>query len=293
MPPRPPRCASGAGRSSYREAYDVHRRPVKAASVASPTAARRVPLAGEPRRSPVDEAAGGADREHERRCGGRSKRDAVDLDYSGGVDRDPQAVVGGVDRRGAGDDREAEVDAVAVEDAREAPADDAADPASLHRQRDMLARRADAEVRADDKDRSLDEALAELRVEALEEILRHLVRVLHVEVRAGIHDVRVDVVAFDDERDTLDSHLITSGWTSSPATAAAAATHAFARYTPASGDPMRPRKFRFVVATAFSPGARMPLEPPKHAPQVGVETIAPASTNRSSRPSAEASRQIA
>ena len=56
---------------------------------------------------------------------------------------------------------------------------------------------------------------------------------------------------------------------------------------------MRPRKLRFVVATAFSPAARMPFEPPKHAPQVGVETIAPASTNRSSRPSAAASRQIA
>ena len=56
---------------------------------------------------------------------------------------------------------------------------------------------------------------------------------------------------------------------------------------------MRPRKFRFVVATAFSPAARMPFEPPKHAPHVGVETIAPASTNRSSSPSAAASRQIA
>ena len=56
---------------------------------------------------------------------------------------------------------------------------------------------------------------------------------------------------------------------------------------------MRPRKLRFVVVTAFSPAASTPFEPPKQAPQVGVETIAPASTNRSSRPSAAAWRQIA
>ena len=54
---------------------------------------------------------------------------------------------------------------------------------------------------------------------------------------------------------------------------------------------MRPRKLRLVVATAVSPGARMPMPPPKQAPQVGVETIAPASAKTSSRPSASASRQ--
>jgi hypothetical protein len=69
--------------------------------------------------------------------------------------------------------------------------------------------------------------------------------------------------------------------------------HAFARYTPDSGEPIRPRKFRFVVETAFSPAASTPFEPPKHAPQVGVDTIAPASTKRSSRPSSAAWRQIA
>ena len=40
-------------------------------------------------------------------------------------------------------------------------------------------------------------------------------------------------------------------------------------------------------------GASTPFEPPKQAPHVGVETIAPASTNTSSRPSSAASRQIA
>ena len=75
----------------------------------------------------------------------------------------------------------------------------------------------------------VDEPLPQRRVEALEEVLRHLLGILDVEVRARVHDVRVDVVALHDERDALDSHAIVSGWTSSPATAAAAATHAFAR----------------------------------------------------------------
>src|SRR5262249_8464467 len=135
----------------------------------------------------------------------------------------------GVDCLRGRHDRKAEVDAVAVEDPREAPADDAADAAPLHRERNVLARRADAEVRADDEDRSVDHALPERRVEALEQIPGHLLRILDVEVSARVHDVRVDVVARYDEDDALDPHRIASGWTSSPATAAAAATHAFAR----------------------------------------------------------------
>src|SRR5438132_1491841 len=67
-----------------------------------------------------------------------------------------------------------------------------------------------------------------------------------------------------------------AGSTISPATAAAAATHAFARQTSASFEPIRPRKLRFVVVSARSPAASTPPPPPKHAPQVGVETIAPA-----------------
>jgi len=53
---------------------------------------------------------------------------------------------------------------------------------------------------------------------------------------------------------------------------------------------MRPLKFRFVVVSARSPDASTPVPPPKQAPQVGVETIAPAATNTSSRPSASACR---
>ena len=40
------------------------------------------------------------------------------------------------------------------------------------------------------------------------------------------------------------------------------------------GEPIRPRKLRFVVVTARSPAPRTPIPPPKQAPQVGVETIA-------------------
>jgi flavin-dependent dehydrogenase len=54
-----------------------------------------------------------------------------------------------------------------------------------------------------------------------------------------------------------------AGSTISPATAAAATTQALARWTPASLEPIRPRKFRFVVVTAFSPGASTPPLPPK------------------------------
>ena len=109
-------------------------------------------------------------------------------------------------------------------------ADDPADAAALHREGNVLARGADAEIRSDHENRPVDHALAERGVEALEEVLRHLRRVLDVQVRARVHDVRVEVVAGHDERDALDPrHVIVSGWTSSPATAAAAATHAFAR----------------------------------------------------------------
>src|SRR5207253_6208106 len=105
--------------------------------------------------------------------------------------------------------------------------------------------------------------------------------------------VRVDVVLADDHRPALELHSAatsSAGSTISPATAAAAATQALARCTPASLEPIRPLKLRFVVVIAFSPGASTPPLPPKHAPQVGVDTIAPASTKRSSRPSASASR---
>ena len=87
----------------------------------------------------------------------------------------------------------------------------------------------DPEGRADDKDRSVRQPLAERGVDALEEVRGHLARIFDVQERPGVHHVGVDVVAGDEERRSLDGHAIVPGWTISPATAAAAATHAFAR----------------------------------------------------------------
>src|SRR5205814_10569116 len=128
-------------------------------------------------------------------------------------------------------------------------------------------------------------------VEALEEMASHVRVRRDVQVRARIEHVGVDVVLWDQDGPAGEPHPSTcAGCTISPATAAAAATHAFARQTSDSPEPIRPRKLRFVVVTARSPAARTPMPPPKQAPHVGVETIAPASTNTSSSPSAIASR---
>lgn len=54
--------------------------------------------------------------------------------------------------------------------------------------------------------------------------------------------------------------------------------------------PVRPTKLRFVVEIQRSPSARTPIYPPRHGPQVGVLTIAPASINVRIRPSVIASR---
>ena len=57
--------------------------------------------------------------------------------------------------------------------------------------------------------------------------------------------------------------------------------------------PMRPTKFRFDVAMAVSPFARMPICPPRQGPQVGVLTAPPASMKTLSRPSSIACRYTA
>src|SRR5262249_46171562 len=122
--------------------------------------------------------------------------------------------------------------------------------------------------------------VAQRRVEALEQVAGHVRDVRDVQVRARVEHVRVDVVLPDQDSPAFEPHPSTSaGCTISPATAAAAATQAFARHTSESPEPIRPRKFRFVVVIARSPAASTPIPPPKHAPQVGVETIAPAATN--------------
>ena len=75
-----------------------------------------------------------------------------------------------------------------------------------------------------------------------------------------------------------------------PATAEAAATAGEARYISDSVWPILPTKFLFEVETALSPFARIPIWPPRQGPQVGVETIAPASMNISVSPSFMQSR---
>lgn len=84
--------------------------------------------------------------------------------------------------------------------------------------------------------------------------------------------------------------ITSSGWVILPVTALAAATAGLDRYTSDFALPMRPTKLRLVVDTHRSPSARTPICPPRHGPQVGVLTTAPALINISIRPSARASR---
>ena len=75
------------------------------------------------------------------------------------------------------------------------------------------------------------------------------------------------------------------GWLILPVTALAAATAGLARYISESTCPIRPTKFLLVVDTHLSPSARIPIYPPRHGPQVGVLTTAPALINVCTRPS--------
>src|SRR5439155_25898346 len=126
-------------------------------------------------------------------------------------------------------------------------------PPRLHRLRHVLGRRSHPEVDSGDEDRIRSGLVPQRRVEPFEEVRLHQRRVVDVEERAGIEDVRVDVRAGDDDAVTFDHHagtfcavVISAGSTISPAIAAAVATYAFARWTPASPEPLRPLTFRFV-----------------------------------------------
>ena len=57
-----------------------------------------------------------------------------------------------------------------------------------------------------------------------------------------------------------------------------------------SGKPIRPTKLRLVVEMQRSPAARIPMYPPRHGPQVGVLTTAPASMKILRSPSSIACR---
>ena len=151
-----------------------------------------------------------------------------------GVEADPGTVRGSGGRLPTRDDGQADVDAVPVEDPGEAPPEDAAHAPGLHRQGHVLARGADAEVLPDDDHGVAGfELLPQPGVEALEEIRLHLLGIVDVQVRTRIHDVGVDVVPGDDHGPSLDhpgtASSTSAGCTISPATAAAAATYAFAR----------------------------------------------------------------
>src|SRR5688500_7183268 len=123
---------------------------------------------------------------------------------------------------------------------------------------------------------------------------REFLRPTQSEVAPRQDHVGVDVVTVladrAAERHEPGTPRIVAGPTISPATAAAAATQALARKIRESGWPILPRKFRFVVAIAVSPAARMPIWPPKHAPQVGGEIDPPAVEMMSSSPSLKAAR---
>ncbi len=76
-----------------------------------------------------------------------------------------------------------------------------------------------------------------------------------------------------------------SGCVILPVIADAAATAGFDKYTKDFGLPILPIKFRLVVASATSPSVKIPMCPPRHGPQVGVENTPPALTNISAKPS--------
>ncbi len=77
-----------------------------------------------------------------------------------------------------------------------------------------------------------------------------------------------------------------------PEIALAAATALFAKYIFELLLPILPTKFLFVVEIQTSPSPKIPIYPPKHAPQVGFETTAPASTKVSIYPNFVASLNI-
>ena len=70
-----------------------------------------------------------------------------------------------------------------------------------------------------------------------------------------------------------------SGATIFPSIAEAAATAAEDKNTLPSGEPCLPLKFLFEVERLTSPGPIIPVWPPRHGPQQGALTSAPASTN--------------
>ncbi len=133
-----------------------------------------------------------------------------------------------------GRDGQAKIHAVSVEDASEALPDDAAYAPCLHGQLDVFPRRSTAEVLARYQDGVVPYLADHGRVQPLKQMPLHVFRVEDVQVAARIQNVRVDIVLAHDECRSLDDHVSgpesrSAGLTISPATAAQAATYAFAR----------------------------------------------------------------
>ena len=111
------------------------------------------------------------------------------------VDGNGVAVLDFLCRLVALEDRETDVDRVAVEDAREGGGDDAGNAARLDRDGRVLTRGAAAEVFLGDHDVALLHLVDELRVDILHAVCRKLLMGGGVEVSRGDDNVGVDVVA--------------------------------------------------------------------------------------------------
>ena len=155
--------------------------------------------------------------------------------------------------------REPDVDSIAVEDTREALCNDERDPARLNGYRSVLARGTAPEIQPCGDDVALFNTCSEGLVEVLHAVSGELRRLARIEVPRGYDNVCIDVVAVF-YHITRIFHAITShGEVILPVSALAAAVAGLARYTSDFGWPIRPTKFRFVVVTARSPSARMPI----------------------------------
>src|SRR2546427_382496 len=125
--------------------------------------------------------------------------------------------------------------------------------------------------------------LPEGRIEIFEDVFGQLRRVGRHQVPGWDDDVGVDVMPHFPRVSSnrhgryagTVSRTTSSGCTSFPATAAAAATAALLRYTLLPRCPIRPTKLRLLVETHTSPSARTPICPPIHGPQEDVRMAAP------------------
>ena len=126
-----------------------------------------------------------------------------------GVDAHHVALRDRVAGLGAFHDGEADVDGVAVEDAREALRDDHADARRLDSHRGVLARAAAAEVLVRHDDVAGARAADEAGVEVLQAVPGELCRVRGVEVAGGDDDVGVDVTPIA-KHGSLELHVFRS-----------------------------------------------------------------------------------